>query len=75
MKQDVISPGVAAAAPRDLCALEFSNRFVRELPGDPDTRNVSRAVSDACYTLVDPTPVPAPVTMAMRLLIVLLPGC
>ena len=60
MKQDVISPGVAAAAPRDLCALEFSNRFVRELPGDPDTRNVSRAVSDACYTRVDPTPVPAP---------------
>ena len=41
----------------DLCDLRFDNSFVRELPGDPLLRNVPRAVRNACYTRVDPTPV------------------
>ena len=44
----------------DLIALTFDNSFVRELPGDPLRTNAPRAVRNACYTLVDPTPVPAP---------------
>jgi uncharacterized protein YdiU (UPF0061 family) len=47
-------------APADLTAISFENSFVETLPGDPDLSNVSRAVSGACYTPVDPTPVPAP---------------
>jgi uncharacterized protein YdiU (UPF0061 family) len=43
---------------------KFDNRFVRELPGDPETRNASRQVSDACYTRVEPTPVTAPRLLA-----------
>ncbi|HUP95761.1 MAG TPA: YdiU family protein [Burkholderiales bacterium] len=54
-----------AAAPRestlvDLTEVSFDNSFVRALPGDPVTTNVPRQVRDACYTRVDPTPVPAP---------------
>ncbi|MGH8650509.1 MAG: protein adenylyltransferase SelO family protein, partial [Burkholderiales bacterium] len=48
----------------DLCDLRFDNSFVRELPGDPELRNVSRAVRNACYTRVDPTPVPSPQLLA-----------
>lgn len=33
---------------------------MRELPGDPLLHNVSRAVRDACYTRVNPTPVASP---------------
>jgi uncharacterized protein YdiU (UPF0061 family) len=44
----------------DLCDLSFEASFVRELPGDPLLHNVSRAVRDACYTRVNPTPVAAP---------------
>ena len=44
--------------------LKFDNRFVRELPGDPETHNGSRQVSNACYTRVDPTPVKAPRLLA-----------
>ena len=46
--------------------LKFDNRFVRELPGDPETHNGSRQVSNACYTRVDPTPVKAPRLLAGR---------
>lgn len=42
----------------------FENRFVRELPVDAETRNVPRPVRNACYTLVDPTPVRAPRLLA-----------
>jgi uncharacterized protein YdiU (UPF0061 family) len=49
-----------AVALRDLVDLEFENTFVRELPADQVTTNVPRAVRNACYTLVEPTPVPAP---------------
>ena len=48
------------SAPVDLCDAPFDNSFVRELPGDPLLHNVSRAVADACYTRVNPTPVAAP---------------
>jgi protein adenylyltransferase len=44
----------------DLTDLRFDNSFVRELPGDPLLHNVPRAVRNACYTRVDPTPVAAP---------------
>ncbi len=48
------------AAPVDLCDLSFDHSFVRELPADPLLTNVPRAVRNACYTRVDPTPVSAP---------------
>lgn len=32
----------------------FDNRFVRELPGDPETRGGSRQVHGACYSTVAP---------------------
>src|SRR5687768_4683437 len=48
----------------DLCNTQFDNSFVRELPGDPITNNVPRAVHNACYTLVDPTPVRGPRLLA-----------
>jgi serine/tyrosine/threonine adenylyltransferase len=49
-----------AAAPVDLVDIDFGNSFVRELPGDPVSTNVPRAVRNASYTRVEPTPVPAP---------------
>ena len=52
-------PSHAPLPAADLCALPFGDRFVRELPGDPDSRNVPREVRDACYTRVEPTPVAA----------------
>ncbi len=52
------------AALLDLSDLRFDASFVRELPGDPELRNVPRAVRDACYTRVEPTPVAAPQLLA-----------
>ena len=49
---------------RNLCDAQFDNSFVRALPGDAETRNVPRAVRNACYTRVDPTPVRAPRLLA-----------
>jgi serine/tyrosine/threonine adenylyltransferase len=43
-----------------LAGLRFSDRFVRALPGDPRTDNRTRQVTGACYSRVEPTPVPAP---------------
>lgn len=43
-----------------LAHLNFDNRFVRELPGDPNTENSRRQVSGACYSFVEPTSVSAP---------------
>ena len=34
--------------------ISFDNRFVRELPADPDTSNTRRQVYGSCYSLVDP---------------------
>jgi len=61
------TPGVgrtAGPALADLTGLAFDASFVRELPGDPVLDNVPRAVSDACYTRVDPTPVASPQLIA-----------
>lgn len=44
--------------------LQFDNRFVRELPGDPDTSLRRRQVLHACWSAVRPTPVPAPRLLA-----------
>ena len=48
----------------DLDELNFDNRFVRELPCDPDLRNVPRQVTGACYSKVSPTPVNNPKLVA-----------
>ena len=61
MRQATLSPAIArTTAPVDLCDLAFENTFVRDLPADPLLTNVPRAVRNACYTRVEPTPVPAP---------------
>jgi len=44
--------------------LTFDNRFVRELPGDPETGPRLRQVHGACYSRVLPTPVAAPRLLA-----------
>ncbi len=41
-------------------ALKFDNRFVRELPADPEGDNFRRQVSGACFSRVQPTRVAAP---------------
>jgi len=38
----------------------FDNRFLNELPGDPNSRNHSRQLQGAFWSRVDPTPVAAP---------------
>ncbi|HSG73125.1 MAG TPA: protein adenylyltransferase SelO family protein, partial [Planctomycetaceae bacterium] len=38
----------------------FDNRFVTELPGDPEERNFRRQVAKACYSRVMPTRVASP---------------
>ena len=53
-----------ALTPLDLTDLRFDNSFVRSLPGDPVSENVSRQVRNACYTRVDPTPIRAPSLLA-----------
>jgi len=47
-----------------LDTLHFDNRFLRALPGDPDTRNIPRQVAGACYSRVNPTPVSKPQLVA-----------
>jgi serine/tyrosine/threonine adenylyltransferase len=44
--------------------MQFESVFVDSLPGDPLNNNVSRQVTGACYSLVDPTPVAAPVLLS-----------
>jgi uncharacterized protein YdiU (UPF0061 family) len=48
-----------------MTALRFDNAFVRDLPADPDTRNVPRQVEGAAYSWVEPTPVAAPRVVAV----------
>jgi uncharacterized protein YdiU (UPF0061 family) len=40
--------------------LQYADRFVRELPADARADNRIRQVMQACYSRVEPTPVPAP---------------
>jgi len=47
-----------------LPASRFDNRFVRELPGDPETRNFRRQVHGACWSPAEPTAVAAPRLLA-----------
>jgi len=63
MSQSNIQPS-ASRNVVELGDVKFDNRFVRGLPGDPETHNVSRQVSNACYTHVEPTPVKAPRLLA-----------
>lgn len=44
--------------------LTFDNRFVRELPGDPEPGNFIRQVEGAAWSKVSPTPVRAPRLLA-----------
>ncbi|HEX9950522.1 MAG TPA: protein adenylyltransferase SelO family protein, partial [Rubricoccaceae bacterium] len=44
--------------------LTFDNRFVAELPGDPETSPVPRQVLHACWSPAAPTPVAAPRLLA-----------
>lgn len=44
--------------------IEFDNRYLRELPEDPNTQNHCRYVHDACYSRVQPTPVSNPQLIA-----------
>ena len=44
--------------------LTFDNRFIRELPGDPEPRNFIRQVEGAAWSKVSPTPVHAPRLLA-----------
>ncbi|MBU1344880.1 MAG: YdiU family protein [Proteobacteria bacterium] len=45
-------------------SIEFDNRFVRELPQDPETANTRRQVLGACYSRVNPTQVSSPKLVA-----------
>ncbi len=45
-------------------ALRFDNRFVSDLPRDPDSGNTRRQVRGACWSPVAPTPVAAPTLLA-----------
>ena len=44
--------------------LQFDNRFLEELPGDPEPDNFVREVRGACYSRVQPTPVRSPTMVA-----------
>ena len=57
-------PSVSAGTRLDLLDLAFDNSFVRELPADPVQNNIPRAVRDASYSLVAPSPVKAPQILA-----------
>ena len=54
----------ASAPILSMPAGRFDNRFVRELPGDPETRNFRRQVHGACWSAAEPTPVAAPRLLA-----------
>ena len=47
-----------------LDALRFDNRFVRELPGDPEQGHRRREVRGALWSPTAPTPVAAPTLLA-----------
>ncbi len=44
--------------------LNWDDKFVRDLPGDPETRNATRQVFGAAWSAVTPTPVAAPRVLA-----------
>jgi len=44
--------------------LSIETRFTDQLPADPEQQNSRRQVTGACYSFVDPTPVPQPRVVA-----------
>ena len=48
----------------NLSALKFDNRFIDELPADPDQENIRRQVFSSCYSFVDSAPASAPTLVA-----------
>ena len=57
----------ASVKSRSSCTLEsmtFDNRFTRELPADPQSKNFIRQVQRACFSRVLPTPVVRPQLVA-----------
>ncbi len=54
----------AGAEPGTLDALVFDNRFIRELPADPEAANRRRQVTGACYSFVNPARTAAPKLVA-----------
>lgn len=50
--------------PSGVVELRFDNRFVRELPADPDRVNRPRQVHGACYSWVEPAKVRRPEVLA-----------
>jgi serine/tyrosine/threonine adenylyltransferase len=49
---------------RNIVPLHFDNRFLHELPGDPEPNNFTRQVKSAVWSRVAPTPVAAPMLLA-----------
>ncbi len=49
----------------NLLKLKFDNRFINELPADPENRNFPRQVYHACYSPVNPTAVSKPELVAV----------
>jgi len=56
---------VTTPAEQHVARLRYSDRFVRELPGDPRDDHRTREVLRACYSRVAPTPVPRPELLAL----------
>ena len=54
-----------AEASHDIAHLAFTDRFVRELPGDPRSDNALRQVLRACYSRALPTQVAKPELIAL----------
>ena len=52
--------GLTGTEAGPLSALVFDNRFVRELPADPEPENRRRQVTEACYSFVAPIRTAAP---------------
>ena len=48
----------------DLFALDYVNRYTRDLPADPQAMNLTRPVFEAAFSKVQPTPVSAPELLA-----------
>jgi uncharacterized protein YdiU (UPF0061 family) len=44
--------------------LQFDNRFINELPADPEQENIRRQVFSACYSFVDSAPASSPTLVA-----------
>ena len=51
---------MSAQAATALDTLRFDNRYVEDLPADPEQRNFRRQVAQACYSHVAPTQASAP---------------